>query len=106
MNVVCVRDLPPVGPWSDPMDCSSKQGIAPVFGQLGSDPAAIDCSVCPHTLLESNELCHVALPNATRFRREFVGVCVGAEKVGDDLLIRFEEGSEQCGFGTSVNDRP
>ena len=62
-KVAFARSLPPVGPCWFPIDCSKRQGIAPAFGQLAaSDPAAIDPTAFAHTLLVSNELCHVALP--------------------------------------------
>ena len=73
-KVVWVRNLPPVGPCSEPMDCSKRQAIEPVFGQLVSEPAGIEAGeggvvefesgTCAHTLLLSNELCQVALPQA------------------------------------------
>ena len=62
-NVVLVKKLPPAGPVSVPIDCNKRQAIAPAFGQLWSEPAGIDCSVFPHTLLLSKELCQLALPN-------------------------------------------
>src|SRR6516225_10639633 len=62
MNVVLVRDLPPVGPSALPMVCNSKQSIAPLFGQLESVPAVMKFSFWAHTLLLSKELCHVTSP--------------------------------------------
>ena len=60
-NVVSARSLPPVGPFWFPIDSSKRQGIAPVLGQLGSDPAGIDFTAFAHTALVSKP-CHVALP--------------------------------------------
>ena len=65
MYVVLVNIVPPVGPRSDPIACSKRQLIAPAFGQLASEPAGIAWSGCPHTLLLSKELCHVALPKGS-----------------------------------------
>ena len=64
MKVVLDNIVPPEGPGCEPMDCSSRQGMEPVFGQVGSEPAGMlfECSTCAQTLLVSNELCHVALP--------------------------------------------
>ena len=69
MKVVLLRKLPPVGATCEPTDCSRRQAIAPVFGQLGSEPAGIEfeCRTCAHTLLLSKELCHVALPKGIGF---------------------------------------
>src|SRR5258708_39420963 len=66
-KVVLDRILPPVGPSSVPIAVSSRQPIEPVFGQLGSVPAAIVVAgvALAHTLLLSKELCQVALPKAT-----------------------------------------
>jgi hypothetical protein len=87
MKVALARILPPVGPFRFPIDCSKRQGIAPVFGQLAaSEPAAIDPVLTAHTRLLSNELCHVALPpEGQRVWGEVVGVCIRAEEVRDDL---------------------
>jgi hypothetical protein len=60
-------NLPPAGPLCEPIACNRRQGIAPVFEQLASDPAAMLASLFPHTALLSNELCHVGLPNGTGF---------------------------------------
>jgi len=65
MKVVLVMNLPPVGPFSVPMDCSKRQSIAPAFGQLASEPAGTDENFCAHTLLLSKELCHVTLPKVS-----------------------------------------
>ena len=65
MKVVWVMVFPPAGPSSDPMDCNKTQLIAPALGQLASDPARIEFTGCPHTLLLSKELCQVTLPNGT-----------------------------------------
>src|SRR5262245_58943223 len=79
MNVVPVRSLPPLGPLSEPITCSNRQPIEPALGQLGSEPAGMDCNACAHTLLLSKELCHVALPN---------GSGVGANRFGFVLGLR------------------
>jgi len=80
MNVVWVKKLPPAGPTSDPIDRNKRQAIAPAFGQLWSEPAGIDCSGCPHTLLLSKELCHVALPKGSGFWGGRVWVGIGAKE--------------------------
>ena len=67
MKVVWLRSLPPVGPFSDPIDCSKTQAIAPVFGQLSSEPAGTAFFFCAHTLLLSKELCQVTLPKGSGF---------------------------------------
>jgi len=79
MNVVLVKSLPPAGPGSDPMTCSNRQAIEPAFGQLGSEPAVIACIGWPHTLLLSNEFCHVAFAK---------GIGVGANPFGFVLGLR------------------
>src|SRR5229473_3288562 len=63
-------------------DCSKRQAIAPVFGQLGSEPAEIAfiCRTCAHTLLLSKELCHVALPKGTAFEAAPLGFISGLRK--------------------------
>ena len=78
--MVLVKKLPPAGPVSVPIDCNKRQAIAPGFGQLGSEPAGIDCSVCPHTLLVSNELCHVAFPKGSGFGADWLGLVSGLRK--------------------------
>ena len=68
MKVVLLSSVPPVGPSFAPTVCSNRQAIEPVFGQLvGSEPARImvPLKTAAHTLLLSNELCHVALPKGT-----------------------------------------
>src|SRR5262245_18175025 len=68
------------------MDCSSRQAIEPLFGQLGSEPAEIIVgvmflrNVCAQTLLLSSELCQVALPNATGFGANWFGLVSGLRK--------------------------
>jgi len=62
------------------MDCSKRQLIEPAFGQLGSEPAVIDASKFPHTLLLSKELCHVALPKASGFGANWLGSVSGLRK--------------------------
>src|SRR5882672_6736092 len=80
MNVVWVMSSPPVGSCCDPMDCSKRQLIAPAFGQLGSEPAAIEASGFPHTLLLSKELCHVGLPKGSGFGANWLGFVSGLRK--------------------------
>ena len=69
MKLVLLSSVPPVGPSFAPTVVSNRQAIEPVFGQLaGSVPAVITFSflrTAAHTLLLSNELCHVALPKGT-----------------------------------------
>ena len=62
------------------MDCSKRQLIDPAFGQLGSEPETIDASELPHTLLLSNELCHVALPKGSGFGANWLGFASGLRK--------------------------
>ena len=73
-------NLPPASPSADPIDCNKRQAIAPVFGQLGSEPAGIDCSDCPHTLLLSRELCQVALPKGNGSGAFLLGLVSGLRK--------------------------
>jgi len=72
------------------MDCSKRQAIEPVFGQLGSEPAGIEAGeggvvkfesgTCAHTLLLSKELCHVALPKGSGFGAAPLGFVSGLRK--------------------------
>src|SRR5882672_6599410 len=80
MKVVPVSDLPPVGPACAPITCRRRQAIDPVFGQLESVPAAIECSTCAHTLLLSKELCQVALPKGSGFGATPLGLVSGLRK--------------------------
>ena len=80
--------------------------MAPLFGQLWSEPAGIDCSVFPHTLLLSKELCQLALPNGSRVWGELVGVGIGAKEMRDDLGVPPEDTREKRGFGASIVDGP
>src|SRR6185369_3822597 len=67
-KLVLLSRVPPVGPSFDPTVVSNRQAIEPVFGQLfRSLPAGIivPLRTAAHTLLLSNELCHVALPKGT-----------------------------------------
>src|SRR5882757_10994754 len=82
MKVVCVMNLPPDGPFCDPMDCSKRQPIEPAFGQLAWEPAGItfECSTCAHTTLLSKELCQVALPNGIGFGTASLGLVSGLWK--------------------------
>ena len=89
-KVVLLRNVPPVGPSCEPMDCSKRQAIEPVFGQLGSEPAGIEAGeggvvefesgTCAHTLLLSKELCHVALPKGSGFGAFSLGFVSGLRK--------------------------
>ena len=85
-KVVWDRILPPVGPCCEPMDCSKRQAIAPVLGQLGWEPAGIEAGIvfiigtCAHTLLLSKELCHVALPKGIGFGAASLGEASGLRK--------------------------
>jgi len=52
-----------------------------VFGQLVlSDPAGIEASGFPHTLLLSRELCHVGLPKGSGFEADSFGLVLGLKK--------------------------
>jgi hypothetical protein len=70
------------------MDCSKRQAIAPVLGQLvGSEPPGIEAGIefeftktCAHTLLLSKELCHVALPKGSGFGAASLGEASGLRK--------------------------
>src|ERR1017187_9221244 len=68
------------GPFWDPIACSSRQGIAPEFGQLGSVPAVIIASLLPQTTLLSKELCHVGLPKGSAFGANPLGLVSGLRK--------------------------
>ena len=69
MKLVWLSNVPPMGPSREPTVSSKRQGIEPVFGQLGSPELAriiaFPLKTAAHTLLLSNELCHVALPKGT-----------------------------------------
>ena len=82
MKVVLARILPPVGPCCEPIDCSKRHAIAPVFGRLGSEAAGIEfgCRTCAHTLLLSKELCHVALPKGSGLGAASLGCVSGLRK--------------------------
>ena len=106
MKVVLVMTLPPVGPCCDPIDCSKRQAIAPAFGQLGSEPAGIDMHRVAPT-----PCCYRRNSATSRCRRvaglgQLVGVCIGAEEVGDDLEVLPEETRKKGGFGASAVDGP
>ena len=80
INVVLLKAVPPVGPGSEPMVCSNRQAIEPVFGQLGSSAAAgieLPFRTAAHTLLLSNELCHVALPKGSGLGATSFGLASG-----------------------------
>jgi len=72
------------------MDCSKRQAIEPVFGQLVSEPAWIEAGeggvvefesgTCAHTLLLSKELCQVALPKGSGFGAASLGFVSGLRK--------------------------
>jgi len=99
-------NLPPAGPFCVPIDCSNRQLIEPVFGQLASEPAAIDPTPFAHTTLLSSELCHVALPKGRGFGAFSLGLVSGLRKVGDNLEILPENLGKKSGFGASVVDSP
>src|SRR6185295_9079943 len=82
MKLVLDSIVPPEGPGWEPMDCSSRQGMEPVFGQAGTEPAGMlfECSTCAQTLLVSNELCHVALPKGSGFGAASLGLAFGLRK--------------------------
>src|SRR6516225_4652002 len=73
-------NLPPAGPSCDPIDCSRRQLIAPAFGQLASEPAAIDPTAFAHTTLLSREFCQVALPKGSGFGALSLGFVSGLRK--------------------------
>src|SRR5262244_3215501 len=79
MKVVFVKRLPD-GPRCDPIDCSSKHGIAPVCEQLESDPAGIDFSGFAQTTLLSKELCQVGLPKGRGVGAFSLGLVSGLRK--------------------------
>jgi hypothetical protein len=106
MNVVLVKKLPPVGPASVPIACNKRQGMAPLFGQLWSEPAGIDCSVFPHTLLLSKELCQLALPNGSGVWGELVGVGIGAKEMCHYLHVPVKDINKKGRFGASGGDSP
>ena len=66
---------------------------------------SISIRTAAHTLLLSKELCHVALPKGTGLA-SVVGVCIGAEEVGDDLDVLPEETLKKGGFGAGGVDGP
>ena len=68
MKLVLLSSVPPVGPSFAPTVSSNRQAIEPLFGQLarvGAGGDHISMRTAAHTLLLSNELCHVALPKGT-----------------------------------------
>ena|SRR5215472_16454342 len=71
---------PPAGPFWEPMACSRRQAIAPVLGQLASDPAEMAANLLPQTALLSNELCHVGLPNGSGDGATALGLVSGLKK--------------------------
>lgn len=77
MKVVLVNALPPAGPSCDPITCSSTQLIAPLFGQLESEPAGIEFTACAQTLLLSKELCQVTLPKGSGLVQRYWGLYWG-----------------------------
>src|SRR5690349_12841888 len=82
MKVVRDSMVPPEGPGCEPTDCSSRHGMEPVLGQVGSEPAGMlfECSTCAQTLLVSNELCHVALPKGSGLGASSFGFASGLRK--------------------------
>jgi hypothetical protein len=100
-NVVLVKKLPPGGPASVPIDCNKRQGMAPLFGQLWSEPAGIDCSVFPHTLLLSKELCQLTLPNGSGFGANWLGL-VSAKEVCDYLHVPVKTLTKRVAWGVTL----
>ncbi len=80
MKLVVVKMPVPIVPFSDPITCSSRHAIEPSLGQLWSEPALIESTVCAHTLLLSSELCHVALPKGIGFGANLFGLVLGLRK--------------------------
>jgi hypothetical protein len=63
MKVVSLKPTRPERPVFDPVVSSKRQGIAPVWEQLGSEPESTPgVSAFAHTTLPSRELRHVGLP--------------------------------------------
>ena len=61
-------------------DLEQKAADRAAFGQVGSEPAAMECCVYAHTLLLSEELCHVALPKGNGFGANSLGLVLGLKK--------------------------
>src|SRR4051794_24620331 len=81
MKLVCVRNLPPAGPFSAPITWSRTQAIEPVFGQLTVlASGGIACCACAHTLLLSNELCQVTFPKGSGSGANLLGWVLGLRK--------------------------
>jgi len=81
VKVVWLMPLLPERPDFDPIICSKRQGIAPVFGQLASEPEATDgVSAFAHTTLPSRELRHVGLPKGRGFGANGLGLVSGLRK--------------------------
>src|ERR1017187_3741277 len=68
------------GPFSDPITCSSRQGIAPELGQLGSVPAVMLSSLLPQMTLLSKELSPVGLPQGSGDGANELGFASGLRK--------------------------
>jgi hypothetical protein len=63
MKVVSLKPTASERPVLDPVVSSKRQGIAPVLGQLASEPEATGgVSAFAHTTLPSSELRQVGLP--------------------------------------------
>src|ERR1039457_5795191 len=70
-----------VGPSWDPITWSSRQGMAPELGQLGSEPAVMLSSLLPQRTLLSKELCQVWLPNGSGDGANELGFALGLRKL-------------------------
>jgi len=81
MNVVWVMTFPPAGPGFDPIVLSKRHAMPPAFGQLASEPAVTDgVSAFAHTMLLSEELCHVGLPTGSGLGANSLGFVSGLRK--------------------------
>jgi hypothetical protein len=107
MKLVLLSSVPSVGPSFAPTASSNRQAIEPEFGQLGSPELAgiaFPLRTAAHTLLLSNELCHVALPKGTG-RVGSLGFSFGLEEVSDDLEVLPAGTLKKRSFGPSGVDR-
>ena len=100
MKVVSVSVSPPVGPSSAPTAWSKSQGIAPGATKAGSEEEAGAVAMA-QTVLVSCECCHVARTCHHLTRSS----AVGAEEVGDELLIVVGSNKVACG-PKSVQAKP
>ena len=103
------RNLPPVGPCWFPTDCNKRQGIAPLFGQLGSVPATTmfsSAGLCPHLAAIERTLPGRVATEGHGVGGVRVGVSIDTGEVGDDLDVLAEELHKEGGFGTGGIDGP